>query len=126
MKKGILLSLLMTMALFAEGAAAPKAGGSSASFIPMMVVMFVVLWFFMIRPEQKKQKAAQAMRENVNKGDKVVTAGGICGTVQKIVDDRVIIGLDKHSTLTVLKTSIATIESADGTIDTEPTIEESK
>ena len=54
------------------------------SFLLMMVIIFAIMWFFMIRPQQKKQKEIQNFRNNITKGQQIVTAGGIYGTVKDI------------------------------------------
>jgi len=54
------------------------------SFILMMVIIFAIMWFFMIRPQQKKQKEIQNFRNSITKGQQIVTAGGIYGTVKDI------------------------------------------
>ena len=53
-------------------------------FIFMMVIIFAIMWFFMIRPKQKEQKEIQNFRNNIIKGQQIVTAGGIYGTVREI------------------------------------------
>ena len=50
----------------------------------MMLIIIVIMWFFMIRPQQKKQKEIQNFRNNITKGQRIVTAGGIYGTVKDI------------------------------------------
>ena len=57
-------------------------------FIPLVLILGV-FWFLIIRPQQKKQKAHQRMVDSLNKGDKVVTNGGIFGTIVKVGDDRI-------------------------------------
>ena len=52
----------------------------------MMVLIFAIMWFFMIRPQQKKQKEIQNFRKNIARGQQIVTAGGIYGTVVDIDD----------------------------------------
>ena len=52
--------------------------------ILMLVVMFAIMYFFMIRPQQKKQKELQNFRKSIEKGQEVVTAGGIYGTVRDV------------------------------------------
>ena len=54
------------------------------SFLLMMVIIFAIMWFFMIRPQQKKQKEIQNFRNQIAKGQRIVTAGGIYGTVKDI------------------------------------------
>ena len=55
-------------------------------FIPLILI-FVIFYFFLIRPQQKKVKEHKAMVESLKKGDKVVTSGGITGTITRIVDN---------------------------------------
>lgn len=61
------------------------AGGSSMSFRIMMVVaIFAIMWFFMIRPQQKKQKKIRKFQNALAEGTKVVTGGGVYGTVKRV------------------------------------------
>jgi len=55
-------------------------------FIPLILI-FVIFYFFLIRPQQKKAKEHKIMVENLKRGDKVVTSGGIVGTVDRIIDN---------------------------------------
>ena len=59
-------------------------GGGNMSFLLMMVIIFAIMWFFMIRPQQKRQKEIQNFRASITRGSKIVTAGGIDGTVKDI------------------------------------------
>tara|TARA_B100000686_G_C16636595_1_gene887662 strand:- start:225 stop:509 length:285 start_codon:yes stop_codon:yes gene_type:complete len=56
-----------------------------AQFIPLILI-FVIFYFFLIRPQQKKVKEHKLMVQNLKRGDKVVTSGGIVGTVERIID----------------------------------------
>ena len=60
------------------------AGGSSMSFLIMMVAIFAIMWFFMIRPQQKKQKEIRKFQNALAEGTKVVTGGGVYGTVKRV------------------------------------------
>ena len=55
-------------------------------FIPLILI-FVIFYFFLIRPQQKKVKEHKVMVENLKRGDKVVTSGGIIGTVERIIEN---------------------------------------
>ena len=55
-------------------------------FIPLILIFFI-FYFFLIRPQQKKVKEHKNMVENLKRGDKVVTSGGIVGTVERIIDN---------------------------------------
>ncbi len=65
------------------------AGGGESTLISLLplVLIFVIFWFLLIRPQQKKMKQHRAMVDSLKRGDKVVTAGGIMGTVTKIISD---------------------------------------
>ena len=54
-------------------------------FIPLILI-FVIFYFFLIRPQQKKVKDHKMMVDNLKRGDKVVTSGGIVGTIERIID----------------------------------------
>ena len=54
------------------------------SFLFLMIAIFAVMWFFMIRPQQKKQKEIRKFQNSLQEGTKVVTGGGLYGTVKKI------------------------------------------
>ena len=55
-------------------------------FIPLILI-FVIFYFFLIRPQQKKVKQHKAMVETLKRGDKIVTSGGIVGTVERVIDN---------------------------------------
>ena len=55
-------------------------------FIPLILI-FVIFYFFLIRPQQKKVKEHKIMVEGLKRGDKIVTSGGIVGTVERVIDN---------------------------------------
>jgi preprotein translocase subunit YajC len=74
--------MLITPA-FAQGSAAPAAGGGIESIV-LIVLMFAVLYFLMIRPQMKRAKEHKTMIEALQKGDEVITSGGMLGRISKI------------------------------------------
>ncbi len=62
-------------------------GGDMFSFFVPIILIFVVFWFLLIRPQQQKQKRHQAMLAAIRRNDRVVTGGGIVGTVTKVSAD---------------------------------------
>ena len=72
--------------LQAAAAEAPAQGGGATMWI-MLILIFVIMYIFMIRPQQKQQKELREFRSSLKKGDKIVTAGGIYGTVVELKDD---------------------------------------
>lgn len=94
------------IAYAADGAPAGQ-GGSLMTFLPMYLMMFAILYFFMIRPQQKKQKELQQMIANLKKGDKVVTNGGVIGTVSSIQEKYIVLNVgDSETKLELLKSAI--------------------
>ena len=91
--------------LQAAAPAAGQAGGGWQMWI-MLALIFVVMWFFMIRPQRKQQKELQNFRDGLKKGDKVVTIGGIYGTVDEIKEGTVLINVDKDVKIRVSKNAL--------------------
>ena len=74
-------------------------------FIPLILI-FVIFYFFLIRPQQKKVKEHKAMVENLKRGDKVITSGGIIGTVERIIDgDKAEISITDNVKVEVIKST---------------------
>ena len=72
-------------------------------FIPLILI-FVIFYFFLIRPQQRKVKEHKAMVENLKKGDKVVTSGGITGTISRVIDnDKVEVEIADNVTVEVVR-----------------------
>ena len=61
-------------------------GSGIGQFTPLILI-FVIFYFFLIRPQQKKVKEHKAMVEGLKRGDKVITSGGITGTVERLIDN---------------------------------------
>ena len=72
----------MTTIILAAQAGQGQGGGMS--FLILMIAMLAIMWFFMIRPQQKKQKEIRTFQNALQEGAKVVTGGGIYGTVKRI------------------------------------------
>ena len=74
-------------------------------FIPLILI-FVIFYFFLIRPQQKKAKEHKIMVENLKRGDKVVTSGGITGTVERVIDnDKVEVEIAENIKVEIIKSS---------------------
>jgi len=71
---------------FAQTAGAASGGGMFAQFMPLLLI-FVVFYFLLIRPQQKKMKMQKEMLGALRRGDRVVTGGGIIGTISKVKSD---------------------------------------
>ena len=84
---------------------APAQGGGISMWI-MLALIFVVMWFFMIRPQRKQQKEMENFRNALKNGDKVVTIGGIYGTISEVKDTYVILEVDKDVKIRVNKQAL--------------------
>lgn len=83
---------------------APAGGGLGS--ILMIVALFVIFYFFMIRPQQKRQKEIKKFRESLAAGSKIVTAGGIYGTIREVADLYFIVEITKGVTIRIDKGSV--------------------
>ncbi|GAB7087132.1 preprotein translocase subunit YajC [Marinifilum fragile] len=90
---------ILLMAQPAEGQ------GSLTSFIPLILIV-VVFYFFMIRPQMKKQKELRKFRDELKKGDKIVTTGGIYGKVLEIQERAIIMEVEGQNRLKVDKAAV--------------------
>lgn len=103
-------------ALFLQAATAGAgnaAGGASlgagaATFVPFIFII-LIMYFLMIRPQNKKQKELQRMLDALKKGDKVVTIGGIHGTVTNVKDDIVTLRVDDNTKIDFNRSAIASV-----------------
>jgi preprotein translocase subunit YajC len=97
--------------------AAPQAGAEQGpasfitSIIPFALIIFI-FYFLIIRPQNKKRKDTERMLSAIKKGDKVVTIGGIHGTVQSVKETTVIIKVDDNVKLEFLRTAVSSINAS--------------
>ena len=87
-------------------------GGGEGSTVAMLIwlgLLFVMMYFLLIRPQRKRQKEHEKLITELRKGDKVVTTGGLFGTIFAIDDDkgRIILRINEETKLEFLKTAIA-------------------
>ena len=92
----------------------PGAGQSNQimAFLPL-ILLFAVFYFLLIRPQQKRAKTHKQFIENLKKGDRVVTSGGMYGTITGVTDDSVTIEVAEKVRVRVLKSAIADYAKGD-------------
>jgi len=74
-------------------------------FIPLILI-FVIFYFFLIRPQQKKVKEHKLMVDNIKRGDKVITSGGIIGSVERVLEnDRVEVKISENVNVEIIKST---------------------
>ena len=95
-----------TLSMFLLQAPAQGQQGGGYSGLIMSALIFVVFWLFFIRPQNKKQKEEQKFREALQKGDEVVTAGGIHGKIADVKETTVLLSIDTNVKIEVEKSMI--------------------
>lgn len=89
-------------------------GSQQVQSLIMMVLLFGMMYFLMIRPQRKKQKLVQKMREELKTGDRVITIGGTHGKIVKIKDEEITLEMDPDQTkLKFSKWAISSVKGAD-------------
>jgi preprotein translocase subunit YajC len=103
----VLLGILLLMA----GCTLPGTGGSSSgfdwTFLVVMAVLFASFYFFTIRPQRKRQREQQKMLNELKKGDKIITVGGIFGTIENVAEDSIVIKVESGATLRMSKSAVS-------------------
>ncbi len=104
-----LIGGLLTSLVFVAGCL-PVEDGEAAGFDPtiiiFLVLIFGVMYFLMIRPQRKKQKQHEQLVEELRRGDRVVTAGGIHGVVESLGEDSVVLKIESGATMRVARSSV--------------------
>jgi preprotein translocase subunit YajC len=119
-KIGIVAVLFAAVAMLATSCLAPTTTGTTGTtsgssttstlyLIGFLVIIFALFYFVMIRPQRKRQKDQQKMIESMQKGDRVVTAGGIFGVIDSVREDSVVIKVEGGTLLRIAKGSIMVI-----------------
>ena len=91
--------------------------GSMMTTMITFVLIILIFYFLMIRPQKKRDKEAKAMLAAMKKGDKVVTIGGIHGTVVMVKDNTVIIKVDDSARIEFSKSAISSVSSKDKAVN---------
>lgn len=101
------MTLLNVLAMSSPGGAG---GGSAlAGFIPI-ILMFGVFWFLIIRPQKKQADQRKAMISAIKRGDKIVSSGGLFGTVRDVKGDRLVVTIAENLKVEIAKGSVTIIE----------------
>ena len=94
----------------AQDAGAAGGGGFLISMLPLILI-FVVFYFLLIRPQQKRMKDHREMLGALRRGDRVVTGGGIIGTIAKVGDDELTVEITDGVRVRVLRSTVSTVMS---------------
>lgn len=99
----------MSFIPFLQANSASTSGSLIGSLLPFLLII-VIFYFFLIRPQKKKQNETQKMLNALKKGDKVITIGGIHGTVSSVKENTVIVKVDENCKLEFNRSAIASVE----------------
>ena len=102
---------LLISSVFMGGCLAPAEEGGEVGFdwtwIVFLVLIIGVFYFILIRPQQKRQKEHRQLMEELKRGDKVITAGGIYGQIDTVSDENVVIKVESGATIRVARNSVS-------------------
>ena len=109
LKLGLIGCLLIIPLAFIGGCVPPEGaeGGFDWTIIIFLVVIFAIFYFIMVRPQRKKQKEHEQLVQTLNKGDRVITAGGIYGVIESLSDDSIVLKVESGSTIRVARGSVS-------------------
>ena len=107
---GLITGLLVTALVFIGGCYPADTGEEGGtSILPMiifLVVIFALFYFVMIRPQRKRQKEHETMVQELQKGDRVITAGGIYGTIESLSEDSIVLKIESGASIRIARGSV--------------------
>jgi len=108
----LITGLLITVLVFIGGCypatEGEEGGGFDWTIIIFLVLIFAIFYFLMIRPQRKRQKEHQQLMEELQKGERVITTGGIYGQIESLSEDSVILKIESGATMRVSRGSVVT------------------
>lgn len=107
---GLMVGLLVTLLAFMGGCVPPEGGEEGGGFdwtiIIFLLLIFGVFYFLIIRPQRRRQKQHDELMQELKRGDKVITTGGIYGVVESLSDDSVVLKIESGATIRVARGSV--------------------
>ncbi len=93
---------------YAYAQAAAQQPSMLASFIPLILI-FLIFYFLLIRPQQKKQKEHKILLDSIQRGDEILSSGGILGKVIKVDNDKLTVEISKGVNVTIIRSTVADV-----------------
>jgi len=108
----LITGLLIALLVFVGGCYFPategeEGGGFDWTIIIFLVLIFAIFYFLMIRPQRKRQKEQRELMEGLQRGDRVITVGGIYGQIESLTEDSVVLKIESGTTIRLARGSIA-------------------
>ena len=112
LKYGLMTGIMVAFLAALSGCVPPPEGAEESGGFDWTLIIFVVLlvaifYFLIIRPQRRQQKKHQELMQEMKRGDKVVTSGGIFGVVESLSDDSVVLKIESGATIRISRSSIA-------------------
>ncbi len=112
LKYGLMTGMLLTFLAVLSGCVPPpegaeQKGGFDWTLIVFIVLLIAIFYFLIIRPQRRQQKRHQELMQELKRGDKVVTTGGIYGVVESLSDDSIVLKVESGASIRVARNSIA-------------------
>ncbi len=105
---------------FAQAAGTPGMGDFVGMILPLVMIM-VVFWFLLIRPQQRKLKEHQELLKKINRGDTIITSGGLIGRVTKVVDDHELqVEVGENVKVRILRSGVSDVRAKGEPVKDEP------
>ncbi len=93
---------------YAHAQTAAQQPSMLASFIPLILI-FLIFYFLLIRPQQKKQKEHKILLDSIQRGDEILSSGGILGKVIKVDNDKLTVEIAKGVNVTIIRSTVADV-----------------
>ena len=93
---------------YAHAQAAAQQPSMLASFIPLILI-FLIFYFLLIRPQQKKQKEHKVLLDSIQRGDEILSSGGILGKVIKVDNDKLTVEISKGVNVNIIRSTVADV-----------------
>jgi len=106
---GLMAGFLITLLVFISGCVPPEGGeerGFDWTIIIFLILIVGVFYFLLIRPQRRRQKQHNELMQELKRGDKVITAGGIYGVVESISDDSIVMKIESGVTIRIARNSV--------------------
>jgi len=105
----LMVGLLITLLVFIGGCVPREEGegGFDWTIIIFLVLIFGVFYFLIIRPQRRRQKQHDELMQELKRGDRVITTGGIYGVIESLSDDSVVLKIESGATIRVARDSVA-------------------
>jgi len=112
LKYGLMTGMLLTFLAVLSGCVPPPEGAPETKGFDWTIIVFIVLliaifYFLIMRPQRRQQKRHQELMQELKRGDKVITTGGIYGIVESLSDDSVVLKVESGATIRVARASVA-------------------